>query len=136
VSTQEIIIGIGAGLLVNEFCDISPWAARKIVVWSARLRYGKSARAEVRAEEHVALIDSRPGKLFKLITALAFAAGATRSYFSREMSFVVLLLEIWLRSNRPIRPTGPREHDDHDFIDIEFEMTPDGDTDSGDRNRS
>ncbi len=77
MSTTEIIIGIVAGLVVNEFYDISPWAARKIVIWSARARYGRSPRAEVRAEEFAAVIDSRPGKLLKLVTALAFACGAT-----------------------------------------------------------
>ncbi|MFI6509181.1 hypothetical protein ACIBCT_16365 [Streptosporangium sp. NPDC050855] len=63
-------------MLINETCDISPWAARKIVIWSVRLRYGKSQRAEIRAEEHVALINDRPGKLFKLIMSPGFAYGA------------------------------------------------------------
>ncbi|MEV6154935.1 hypothetical protein AB0L53_31800 [Nonomuraea sp. NPDC052129] len=92
MSTQEIILAIGGGLLVNEFCDISPWAARKIVTWSARLRYGKSARAEIRVEEYAAVIDSRPGKLFKLITALTFATGATGSHIRREALLFRLLL--------------------------------------------
>lgn len=76
------ILGVAAGILsalaVNEACDVSPWAARKIVGWSARLRYADTQRAASRDEELAALIDARPGKLFKLITALAFAAAAIR----------------------------------------------------------
>jgi hypothetical protein len=90
LSTLDVILGIGAGLLVNEFCDISPWAAKRIVVWSSRLQYGKSSRAEIRAEELCAVIDTRPGKLFKLITALAFVCGAAHAYLYREMLFLAL----------------------------------------------
>lgn len=80
MSTAETIVGIAAGLVVNELCEVSPWAARKIVVWSAHLQYGQVPRAEVRAEEHAALIDARPGKLLKLITALSLAGGAVAAY--------------------------------------------------------
>ncbi|WP_336214797.1 hypothetical protein [Nonomuraea sp. LPB2021202275-12-8] len=104
MSTFEIIVGIGGGLLVNEFCDISPWVARKTVVWSVRLKYGRSARAEIRAEEQAAVIDSRPGKLFKLVTALIFAAGATGSYVRRE----ALLLQLLFTSIKIVaRVSGP-----------------------------
>lgn len=95
MNALEIILSIGAGLLVNEFSDISPWAAKKIVIWSARLRYGRSARAEVRAEELSAVIDSRPGKLFKLMTALLFAVGATGSYLRREALFMRMAILIF-----------------------------------------
>ncbi|WP_424533658.1 hypothetical protein ACOZ38_25315 [Sphaerisporangium viridialbum] len=90
MSAQDFIVGIGASLLVNEFCDVSPWAARKLVIWSAYLRYGKSARAETRAEELAALIDSRPGKLFKLVTALGFTGGATWTYVHRAVVMFLL----------------------------------------------
>jgi hypothetical protein len=53
-----------------------PWAARKLVRWSAHRRYAPPSRAELRAEELAAYIDDRPGRLFKLITALGFAAAA------------------------------------------------------------
>ncbi|MFC7582454.1 hypothetical protein ACFQYP_00590 [Nonomuraea antimicrobica] len=99
MSTQEIILAISGGLLVNEFCDISPWAAQRIVAWSARLRYGRSARATIRAEELGAVIDSRPGKLFKLFTALAFVPGATRAYLSREI--LLALLYVMIVFSRP-----------------------------------
>ncbi|WP_425965861.1 hypothetical protein [Streptosporangium sp. DT93] len=76
MSGWEIVIGVLLGLAVNEACDLSPWLARKLVQWSARFKYGKSERAEVRAEELSAMIDSRPGKLLKLATGLIFSVSA------------------------------------------------------------
>jgi CBS domain-containing protein len=71
-----ILLGIGTGLLANELCEFSPWCARKLVHWSAFRRYTDPGRAEMRAEELTALINDRPGNLFKLITAVCFAADA------------------------------------------------------------
>ena len=71
-----ILLGIVPGLLANEFCEFSPWCARKLVRWSAFRRYTDPGRAAMRAEELTALIDDRPGNLFKLFTAACFAADA------------------------------------------------------------
>jgi hypothetical protein len=71
-----ILLGIVAGLLANEACEFSPWCARKLVRWSAFRRYTDPGRAKVRAEELTSVINDRPGNLFKLITALSFAAAA------------------------------------------------------------
>lgn len=71
-----VLLGIVAGLLANELCDFSPWCARKIVRWSAFRRYADPGRAEMRADELAAVINDRPGNLFKLITAVSFAADA------------------------------------------------------------
>src|SRR5690349_14212167 len=81
MSLSSILLGLFAPLVLNEFCDISPWAGRKLVRWAARLRYGRgSERAAIRGEELAALIDQRPGKLFKLGTALCFVfAGAAHA---------------------------------------------------------
>ncbi|MFI7532597.1 hypothetical protein [Streptosporangium sp. NPDC049376] len=76
MSGWEIFLGITLGLIVNEACEVSPWAARKLVQWSARVRYADPQRAETRAAELVSLIEERPGKLFKLCTALRFAIAA------------------------------------------------------------
>lgn len=76
MTTGQILLAIITGLAVNECCDVSPWAARKLVRWSARRRYAPPSRAELRAEELAAYIDVRPGRLFKLITALGFAVAA------------------------------------------------------------
>jgi hypothetical protein len=73
---HQIFLAIGTGLVVNECCDVSPWAARKLVRWSAHRRYAPPSRAEIRAEELAAYIDDCPGKLFKLINALCFATVA------------------------------------------------------------
>jgi len=85
-----ILISVILGLLVNECCDISPWCARKLVEWSAYRRYADPDRAAVRAEEWAALIDARPGKLLKLLSALGFAGSAIlvvcRRTLARPMS--------------------------------------------------
>ncbi|MGV9309788.1 hypothetical protein ACWDLG_41035 [Nonomuraea sp. NPDC003727] len=77
MSGWEIIFAFVAGLIVNEMCDVSPWLAKRLVRWSAYLRYRDSIRAQVRAEELIALIDSRPGKLLKLFTAIGFLGAGT-----------------------------------------------------------
>ncbi|GAA2128866.1 C-terminal helicase domain-containing protein [Actinomadura napierensis] len=82
----ETLFAILSGLAINECCEISPWAARKLVHWSARRCYVDPVRAEVRAEELAALIDDRPGKLFKLITALGFVTGAIMSAVRRAVA--------------------------------------------------
>lgn len=72
----EIVLAVVLGLIVNEATDISPWLGRTLVTWSARIRYGETTRAEIRAEELTAVINDRPGKLFKLTTGLAFFSAA------------------------------------------------------------
>lgn len=74
MTTGEIAFAIIAGLAINEVSELSPWLARRLVRWSAYRRYADGTRAEIRAEELAALINDRPGKLFKLMTALGFAA--------------------------------------------------------------
>ena len=71
-----ILLGILAGMLANELCEFSPWCARKLVRWSAFRQYTDRSRAEMRAEEWTAVINVRPGNLFKLITAAGFTAAA------------------------------------------------------------
>ncbi|GAB1822349.1 hypothetical protein [Herbidospora sp. RD11066] len=73
----EFVIGVVVSLAVNEMCDVSPWLARKCVRVAARWQFEDPELAEGRAEELTALIDDRPGKLFKLGTALGFLGCAT-----------------------------------------------------------
>jgi hypothetical protein len=73
---SESLLAVGLGLLVNECCEVSPWAARRLVRWSARRRYAETVRAELRVEELTSLINDLPGKLFKLVTAVCFVAVA------------------------------------------------------------
>jgi hypothetical protein len=81
-----VILSVLLGLAVNESCDLSPWAAKKITRWSARLRNDDSERAQIRSEEWLAVIEDVPGKLFKLITALCFAADALRVWARRAVA--------------------------------------------------
>lgn len=63
------------GALVNEFSDLYPWMARGVARWAAWHWTKDRDRAEGYAEEWTAVIDARPGKLLKLLTALGFACG-------------------------------------------------------------
>lgn len=76
MTAWQVLVSILLGLAINECSEVSPWCARRLVRWSAHRRYTDRARADARAEELTALIDDRPGKLFKLFTALGFAAEA------------------------------------------------------------
>jgi hypothetical protein len=77
MTLAQILLAIVVGLAVSEFSEVCPWGARKLVRWSAHRRYAPPSRAELHAEELAAYIDDRtPGRLFKLITALGFAAAA------------------------------------------------------------
>ncbi|WP_238007654.1 hypothetical protein KZZ52_56640 [Dactylosporangium sp. AC04546] len=92
-----IISGVLMGLAVNETCDLSPWLAQRIVPVAARLWTRDPERREVYTEAWLAIINDRPGKLFKLTTALAFlGAGATASIRHRLtglMTTISLLVE-------------------------------------------
>jgi hypothetical protein len=64
------------GLLVNEMSALCPWAAHRLVRWAANRWSSDPEVAAAYADEWAAVIDERPGKLFKLLTALGFAGGA------------------------------------------------------------
>lgn len=83
--TTEIVMLI-IGVLIAEGTEVAPWLARRLVRWSARVRYTDAVRAQMRAEELAAVIDSRPGKLFKLATALCFVSVASGARISRLVS--------------------------------------------------
>ncbi|WP_308424366.1 Rho termination factor N-terminal domain-containing protein [Microbispora bryophytorum] len=82
------------GLIVAECTDTAPWLAKKLVRWSARLHYLDGTRAAMRAEELEAVIESRPGKLFKLVTALLFTLQAGMSWTRRAVHWWLLAREI------------------------------------------
>lgn len=79
MSAIELIVTAAMGLAVNECCDLSPALARALVRWSARQHYRDPVRAAERAEEWAAYINDRPGKLFKLCSALRYAVSALLS---------------------------------------------------------
>ncbi len=117
MSAGEVLFAVVSGLAVNECCDISPWAARKLVVWSARHRYYDQARADTRAEELTRLIDDRPGKLFKLITALGFAAAAIVPRASGKVVHFVPDALQW----QPVPVAFLAEYE-HSFVDSATEL--------------
>lgn len=65
-----LVAAVAIGLVISEFSELSPWLAHKLILWAARVLY------PTRLEELSALIAERPGKLFKLVTASAFACVA------------------------------------------------------------
>jgi hypothetical protein len=89
VTGREIVLVVILGLLINECSEVSPWAARKLVRWAARHRYANPTRTDIRAEELAGLIDVRPGKLFKLVTALGFVVAAAIICVARGVSHLV-----------------------------------------------
>ncbi|MEV1167360.1 hypothetical protein [Nonomuraea sp. NPDC049784] len=97
----EIVMLI-VGVLIAEGTEIAPWVAKRLVRWSANLRYLDARRAEVRAEELEALIDSRPGKLLKLATALLFMIGASIAWAHHT---VLLLRLLWgVQARQQLQP--------------------------------
>ncbi|WP_328653795.1 hypothetical protein OG598_08000 [Micromonospora sp. NBC_00330] len=84
----EIIVGVILGLLVNEMTDLSPWAARRLARWAAYRWATDPEVAAGYAEEWTAIVDERPGKLFKLLTAVQFSLGAARRAAPRTFAVV------------------------------------------------
>ncbi|MCX5066659.1 hypothetical protein OOJ91_12295 [Micromonospora lupini] len=72
----EIAASFVFGLLVNEMTDLSPWAARRLVRWAAYRWTTDPDIAAGYAEEWTAIVEERPGKLLKLLTAAQFSLGA------------------------------------------------------------
>jgi hypothetical protein len=81
-----IAVSMITGAVVNEFCDISPWLAEKIVRRSAQLwAFPDRDSANELANEWAAVINDAPGKLTKLGHALRFAFGAQWRFQQRRM---------------------------------------------------
>lgn len=95
----EIILGLVLSIVIGECTEISPWLARKLVRWAATRWSADAVSAAGYAEEWVALIEMRPGKLLKLFTAAGLAMGAagravprrTRLWLQRPSWFIRLL---------------------------------------------
>jgi hypothetical protein len=81
-----ILFAVISGLAINEFCELSSWVARKLVRWSAHRCYTNPHRARDRADELEAAIDTRPGTLVKLSTALGIATAAIAVCVSRAVA--------------------------------------------------
>ncbi|MET7881287.1 hypothetical protein ABZS52_30675 [Micromonospora profundi] len=92
----ELVVGVILGLIVNEMTDLSPWAARRLVFWAAYRWTPDTDIAEGYAEEWTAIIDERPGKLLKLLTAVQFSLGAARRAAPRTLASVRTAVVRWV----------------------------------------
>ncbi|MFD6697460.1 hypothetical protein ACGFI5_00270 [Micromonospora tulbaghiae] len=75
MSAWEIAVSVVFGLAVNELCELSPWLARRLLPFAARMWTRDAESRAAYAEEWQAIIEDRPGKLFKLATAFTFLVG-------------------------------------------------------------
>ena len=72
-----VVLSIITGAVVNEFCDLSPWLAGRLIRFAARTwSQGDPDQAAIYDEEWAAIIETCPGKLTKLVLATRFACGA------------------------------------------------------------
>lgn len=67
-----VTLGVLGGVIANEIGDYTSWLARKIVRRAARLWARNGEMAEAYEEEWQALVNERPGKLLKVLSALGF----------------------------------------------------------------
>jgi DNA-binding FadR family transcriptional regulator len=84
-----IVTGMVAGFLITEYGEVAPWIAGRLIRWAVRRLYTDTLRAEIRLEELAALIEERPGKLLKLLTALGYAGAALGSVTARRARAIV-----------------------------------------------
>jgi DNA-binding transcriptional MerR regulator/DNA-binding PadR family transcriptional regulator len=121
VTRGEMVFAIVSGLLVNECCDISPWVAVPLMRWATRLRYrGAAERASVRGEELAALIQDRPGNLFKLLTAFGFTLHAVLVAALRSAPGVVKRAAKAARGQRRHLPLGYRGPTVSELVGISY----------------
>jgi hypothetical protein len=79
MTTSQIVLSLVLSLIANEICDVSPRIGKRLVCLAARMKYPAGERRQIRTEELVALIEERPGKLFKLTTSMLFVVAAIPS---------------------------------------------------------
>jgi hypothetical protein len=79
------LLAVTVGLAINEYSDLSPRLARRITSWAARRWTDDPVEVAGYEEEWAALIDARSGKLFKVVTAVAFATRATMRWQRRQV---------------------------------------------------
>jgi hypothetical protein len=86
VTIGQVLLAIFLGLVANEFCDVSPWLARRAVRLAVRLRYPDNpVRASIRREELEGVCANAPGKICKLLVALSFLFAALVSAAARTV---------------------------------------------------
>jgi hypothetical protein len=111
-----VIIAFLVSLVAAECTEVSPFLAKRLVRWAA-VRWSSDAEiAAAYADEWLAVIDDRrPGKLLKLVTALAFTGGAIGRAVPRRLFPVRRKLRSLLRAIARKKEPQPR----HTWIEIE-----------------
>jgi hypothetical protein len=98
----SVCCGVAAGLLVAEITALSACAARWIVRRAAHVMYGPdTALALERAEEWQAMINARPGNVFKFGTALWYVGAMLSRLVQRAVRRV-------RRAERPLAAAPAR----------------------------
>ncbi|WP_435209412.1 hypothetical protein [Micromonospora sp. bgisy143] len=85
------VLGVVLTAVVTEFTEVSPWLASRIVLKAAKAWTNDLELQAVYAEEWLAIIEERPGKLFKLFTALSFYGSAITSRAARGVGRFVAM---------------------------------------------
>jgi hypothetical protein len=99
MSIDEIIWTILLGALVIELTEAAAWLAVRVARRAAVLRYPQRPdRAAIRAREWASVVEERPGKLFKLATAIGFVCVALTSRSNAALRHRHLR---WLRLSTP-----------------------------------
>ena len=75
--------GVLVLLAANEIGGWTEWLARRLVRWSAHIRYANSPYRSDMAEELERVVIDRPGQVLKLFTAGCFALAAIRAWLAR-----------------------------------------------------
>ncbi len=75
--------GVLVLLAASEIPGLSEWLARRLVRWSAHLRYANSPYARDMAEELERVVIDRPVQMLKLLTAVCFAFAVIRAWLAR-----------------------------------------------------
>jgi outer membrane protein OmpA-like peptidoglycan-associated protein len=78
--------GVLVLLVANEIGGWTEWLARRLVRWSARVRYASSPYWSDMAEEWERVVIDRPDQVLKLLTAACFALAAIRVRLSRLLA--------------------------------------------------
>ena len=76
LATNNVVGAVIVGLFINELGELSPWLARHLVNWAAHRWTTDPHDAAELSREWQGIIEQRPGKLFKLCTAVGFASNA------------------------------------------------------------
>ena len=100
MTAKDIVLAIVIPLAVAEVGPWCGWIAARMLPWAAKLRYGDTDRAAIRAEEWSGDLDEIPGQLTKLAYSLGQYLAGSVKFAQRKMGSKV---------SRALAPPDPRE---------------------------